>query len=176
MVAGGKLAHASQDRERGRHDGVKAHVVVQRSCIDLSIDSTSSQQRWEGGCEAQHACILGEVERFDAKPVASHDDPAVVALPEHEGKHAVKALDAAWPPGVISLENDLGVAVREEAVAFYLQLLTQTLKVVDAAIEDEGEPEFRGHHGLLGGRAEIEDTETTVAERNPILGEVARGI
>ena len=42
--------------------------------------------------------------------------PAAVPLPDDKGEHAVEVVDTGGTPGVVGLENDLGVALGEEAV------------------------------------------------------------
>ena len=70
---------------------------------------------------------------------------------------------------MIGLEDDLGVAVREETIALGLEFGPEFTEVVDAAVEDNAEPERRIDHRLLGGSGQIEDAEPAMAEGNPAL-------
>src|SRR4051794_2568129 len=70
---------------------------------------------------------------------------------------------------MVGLEDDLGVALGEEAIAHCLQLGTQLAKIVNAAIECDAEAQRRVDHRLLRSRREIEDAETAMAERNSTL-------
>ena len=65
-----------------------------------------------GRVEAKRsAAVFGIIQRLDAEPIAREHDTAGFALGNREREHAVEALDAARPPGVIGLEDDFGVAV-----------------------------------------------------------------
>src|SRR5262249_60252690 len=109
--------------------------------------------------------------RFAAEPVARQQDAAAVALPDREREHAEKALDAARPPGVVRLEDDLGVAFGEKAIALLLERAAQVAEIVDAAVEHDREAERRVEHRLLAGRLEVEDGKPPMAERDGALRE-----
>ena len=113
--------------------------------------------------------VLGEVQRLDAEPVAAEQHPAAVALDDREGEHALEAVDEAVAPVVVGLEQDLGVAVGEEAVAVADQLLPQLLVVVDAAVPGDGEAQVRVDHGLGARFGQVDDLQATMAERDPAL-------
>jgi hypothetical protein len=74
------------------------------------------------------------------------------------------------------LEDHLRVAAREEAVAEALQLLAQFLVIVDAAVEDEVEAEFRVHHRLGGTVRQIDDLEPLVAKADPAAHQLSARI
>src|SRR5262249_26295561 len=114
--------------------------------------------------------------RFAAEPVARQQDAAAVALPDREREHAEKALDAARPPGVVRLEDDLGVALGEEAIALLLERAAQVAEIVDAAVEHDREAERRIEHRLLAGRREVENAQPPVAERDRALREISGSI
>src|SRR5262249_55661828 len=86
------------------------------------------------------------------------------------------ALDAACAPGVVRLEDHLGVAFGEEAVALLLKCAAQAAEIVDAAVEHDREAERRIEHRLLAGRLEIENAQPPMAERDGALREEPGGI
>ena len=146
---------------------------MQRLAVDVGVDAAGGDDRRQGRGEAQTVLRVGEIERLDAEPVARQHDAAAVALPDREREHAVEALDTARAPGVIGLDDDLGVAFGEEAIALRFERAPQVAEIVDAAVEHDGEAERRIEHRLLAGRREIEDAQPAVAERDATLGEEA---
>jgi hypothetical protein len=92
--------------------------VVEGDRVYRGIQFTAGQKHRKGRGEAQAARTLREVERFDPEPVVAEHGASGVALDEAEGEHALQALDEALPPAVLGLQEDLGVAGREEAIAF----------------------------------------------------------
>ena len=142
---------------------------MQRDGVDAGVDAAACQQRGQGRGEADAGAILGDVQRFDAKPVTAEQHPAAVALDDREGEHALEVIDEAVAPAVVRLEKDLGVAVGEEPVAVAGQLTAQVLVVVDAAVPADGQAEFRIDHGLSPGLGQIDDFEAAVTQCNPAL-------
>jgi hypothetical protein len=180
-----QLADAGQDRARRRDDAVPHEPVVQRDRVDRRVDPAAGEQRGERGGEPQRAAALGEVERFLAQPVAPEQRAPARRVDEAEREHPLQALDEAVAPLAPCLEQHLGVARREEAVALADQLLAQLRVVVDDPVEHAGEPEVRVDHRLRAARREVDDRQATVRERDravrpgpgtvgPPLGELAR--
>ena len=164
-----KLAHALEDRHRRRHDGVPAHVMMQRRRIDRGIDIARGQERRQRRREAKPAGRFRIIERLDAEPIARQDHASGLALPDREGKHAVEALDAARAPFRVSFQDDLGVALREKAVALRLKFAAQFAVIVDAAVEDDCQPQLRIDHRLLRCGREIDDAQSAVTEGDTVL-------
>jgi hypothetical protein len=148
----GQLADAAQDRPRRGDDGVPGEVVVQRDGVDGGVDVPRLHERREGGGEPQPAGRLGEVQRLDAQPVAGEHHAPGVPLGDDEREHPVQVRDDVGAPVVVALEDHLGVAGGEEAVAVALELGAQLLVVVDAAVEDRGQAELVVDHRLAAGR------------------------
>ena len=113
--------------------------------------------------------VLGDVERFDAEPVASEQNPSAVALDDREREHSEQPVDEAVAPVVVGLEQHLGVAVGEEPVAVLGQLAAQVLVVVDAAVPRDGETEVGVDHRLCARLGQIDDLQPAMSERDPAL-------
>ena len=169
-----QLAHAGQQGERRRDHRVPAHVVVQCRGVDRRVDVAAGEQRRQRGREAQAPLVFRQVERLDPEAVARQREPPAVALEDREGEHAVETVDAVAPPGVKALEHHFRVAIGEEAVVEGFQLAPQFTVVVDAAVEDDGEPQARVGHRLLGGLREIDDAQPAMGQRDAALLEGAR--
>ena len=103
-------------------------------------------------------------------------DDAGVALGDREREHADEVVDAAGAPAVVGLEHHLGVRGREEAVAGGLQLLAQLLVVVDAAVEDQRQPEVAVDHRLRAARGQVDDRQPPVPERDRPVRDDAVGV
>lgn len=71
------------------------------------------------------------------------------------------------PPVVVGLQQHLGVAVREEAVALAGQLCAQCLVVVDAAVPADGQAQFGIGHRLGARLGQVDDLQPPVAQRHP---------
>ena len=120
--------------------------------------------------------VLGEIQRFDAEAVAAEQHPPAVALDDREGEHALEVVDEPVAPVVVALEQHLGVAGGEEAVAVADQVLPQFLVVVDAAVPGDGQPELRIDHRLGARLGQIDDLQATMTERDPALRPHARPV
>ena len=123
------------------------------------------------GAVGQH----GVVQRLHAEPVAREKQRLLGAVPERKGEHAAESIDAALPPALPGVHDDFGVAACLEDVPERLQLGDQRLIVVDLAIEDDDDIAILVVDRLLAGR-EIDDRETSVAERHPRLEMLAIAI
>ena len=113
---------------------MKGHVEVQGDGVDRRVDLAGGQQRRQAGGKPQPLGALAVIERLDPKPIASQHHPPGVTLMNGKGEHAVEPLDTVRPPGVIGLENHLGVAGAEELIALSFQLGPQLGIVVDRAV------------------------------------------
>jgi len=61
--------------------------------------------------------VLGQVQGLDTEAVPAEQHPAAVAFDDDEGEHSVQMADEVVAPAVVGLEQNLGVAGREEPVA-----------------------------------------------------------
>ncbi len=127
---------------------MERHVAGQRVEVDRPVGAPHVEQGGKGGSEPQALGGGVEVERLYPQPVPSEDHPATVPFSHREGEHAVEMLDTPRSPFPVCLEHHLGVGVGEEAVAERGELVTQRRIVVDAAVEDDGEPEIGVDHRL----------------------------
>jgi hypothetical protein len=143
--------------------------VVQRDGVDAGVDAAAGEQRGKRRCESNARGVLGDVQRLDAQPVAAQQYPPAVALDDRKGEHALEVIDEPVAPVVVALEQDLGVAGGEEAVAVADQVLPQFLVVVDAAVPGDRQPQLRVDHGLGARLGQVDDLQATVTERDSAL-------
>ncbi len=80
----------------------------------------------------------------------------------------MEAIDTADAPGVVTFQDDLGVALGEKTIAQGAQFGAQLLVVVDAAVEHDAQTECIVHHRLLGMFGEVDDLEAAVRGRQMV--------
>ncbi len=148
---------------------VKTQIIVECDWVDAGIDIAGCEQGGEGRGKAEASTFVRIIKRLDAETVAREHHAPAFAFCNRESEHALEALDAARPPGVVTFQNDFGVAVREEAITFALEFASQLAEIVDAAVERDCESEFAIDHRLVGRGTQIENAQTPVAERNIAL-------
>ena len=159
-----ELAHSVEDGPGRRHHRVPAEVMVQRHRVDRRIDAAAGEQRGQRRGEAQAVRAVSEVERLDPEAIAAEQGAAAAGVYEAEREHPDEPGDEAVAPAVPRLQQDLGVARREEAVAVAGQLLTQLGVVVDAAVEHGDETELRVDHRLRAAGREVDHGQAPVGE------------
>ena len=155
---------------------MEREVVVQRDRVDAGVDAAAGQQRGQRRREAHAVRVLGDVEGFDAEPVAPEQHPTAVPLDDGEGEHPVQPVDEPVAPPVVGLEQHLGVGGGEEAVAVSGQFAPQILVVVDAAVPGDGQTQVGVDHRLRAGLGQVDDLQAAVAECDPALRPHARRI
>ena len=127
------------------------------------------EHRLQLGAEQEGAVIEQRVvQRLDAQPVARQEQGLAVAVPEREGEHAAKAVDAGLAPGLPGVDDDFGVAAGVEHVAERLQLRDQFLVVVDLAVEDDAHAVVFVVERLLAG-GQVDDRQAPVPQADARL-------
>jgi hypothetical protein len=149
---------------------------VQRHAVDRRVDVAGGEQGGQRRGEPDPAGDLGDVERLDAQPVAGEHETSGPALVQREREHPVEVVDAPCTPPVVGLEDHLRVRVRTEPVTDRLELRPQLPVVVDAPVEDDGEPELVVQHGLCPGLRQIDDLESVMEQRERALLPGARAV
>src|SRR3989449_6230230 len=85
-----------QERDDGLVVGSRVHTGERKQRLDLR-------------CKDERAGRHGIVEGLDAQSIAGAEQPAPRAVPDGEGKHAVEAGEAAFPPMAVGLQQHFGV-------------------------------------------------------------------
>ena len=116
------------------------------------------------------------VQGFDAHPVPCQEDRSGIAFPDRKSEHPVEVTDAVGSPGMIGLENDLGIAAGEKTVAESEKFVLQLGVVVHCAVIHYAQTELAVDHGLLGVLGQIDDLEAAVAGGDSSLGIYSPGI
>ena len=110
------------------------------------------------------------IKRLDAEPVAGQRQPPRRPVPQGKGEHAFgpfqqRAYSVAGAP----LDQQFGIGMAAPANPGGLQLPGQFGGVVQLSIVDEDEAAASRDHRLGARRAEIDDGQAAVAERQPDL-------
>ncbi|MNC31745.1 hypothetical protein D3C75_800770 [compost metagenome] len=174
--AGLQLLHIGQQGAWCRYHGVEVQVVVEGHGVEHRVDVAALEQCRQGRGKAQALAVARQVQGFDAQAVAGQEQALVVALPDGQGKHAVELGQQRRAPGVVALEQHLGVAVGPEAVAQGLQLLAQFGEVVDGAVESQRQAQGVVDHRLGRAVGQVHDFQAPVAEGDRALAMEAPGI
>ncbi|MCY1416702.1 hypothetical protein D9M71_322180 [compost metagenome] len=119
---------------------------------------------------------MGQVKGLDPEAVAGQEQLLAVALPDGQGKHAVEPGQQVGTPGVVALEQHLGVAVAVEGIAEGFQLAAQFREVVDGAIEGQGQAQLRVAHGLRRTIGQVHDFQAAMAQGKWALAMEAPGV
>src|SRR6266849_6200297 len=99
--------------------------------VQRTRDGRMTEQRLRLRGEEKEGAALPVVERLLAEAIPREQQPPLAAVPEGEGEHTPKLLDARRPERLVGLQDDLGVALRPEGVPLRLQRGAQVTEVVD---------------------------------------------
>src|SRR5690606_27920665 len=122
-------------------------------------------------CEAEAAARFAIVQRLDAQAITPEHDLARLAVRDRKREHTIEPLYEGWTPGVIRLEQHLGVTVREEPVTSSFELLAELDVVVDRAVVDDHQPQLGVDHRLPRLGAQVDDAEAPMSESDVIVGD-----
>jgi hypothetical protein len=96
--------------------------------------------------------MLQNVERLDARVVASQQQSPLGHVVESQREHAVERRQGIDAVQRQCLQDDLGISRRPEVDAPRLEGRANLAKVVELSVEDERMPPIGSQHGLLAGR------------------------
>ncbi len=161
---------------RWRRHVEQRQIGVERLGTPGVVDGRVLKNRFDLGTEDQAA--VGQprvVERLDADSIARQEQPLPRRVPYRKREHAAKALDARIAPFLVSVDDDLGVGMRPEAMPAALELGPQRREVVDLAVEDDQ------HRAVLVGErlltsGDIDDAQAAVGEPDAFTDEEAVGV
>ena len=147
--------------------------MVQRVAVEFGVNVAAVEQRTNRRREPQPSRCFGHIQRFDAEPVARECDHAGFSVDDRECEHALEVAYAIGSPPVEGLDHHFAVRARKEMVANVFQFLAQIPVVVDAAVEDQGEPEVAVYHRLSAADRQVDDRQPPVAEGDGPVGDDA---
>src|ERR1700692_689870 len=101
-----------------------------------------SEDGFDFGAEEQQIAVKSIVERLYPQPIASQEQDPFGAVPDREGKHSAQMFDALPPIFLVEMNDSFGVAPSSILMAAGLEILAQSLVVIDFAIEDDPNTAF----------------------------------
>jgi len=161
---------ACQQGARRRHHGVEVQVVIERYRIEDRVDIAALEQRRQCRGKAQALTGARQVQGFYAETVTGDEQALGVAFPDGEGEHAIELGQQRFAPGVVTLEQHFGVTTGIEGVAKGFQLFTQFRKVINRAVERQGQAQLGVDHRLGGAVRQVHDFQASMAQGNRPLG------
>ena len=160
-----------------RREGIaEGEVGLEGGWIEITRDVGVAQDGFEFAAEQESTDRFGVEERFLANPVAGEEGPTAARIPDAEGEHAGKAVDAIVPVFLVEMEDHFGVGVGAEPMAGGLEAGTQVEGVVDLSVEDDPDGVVLVRHRLLAtgevddGKALHADGDAVVDERTILVG------
>ena len=95
-------------------------IVKHRPVADRGLDSRQDQQALDLGGEGQAIPDLPIKERLDAQAVPGQKQLPLPPVPDGQGKHAVEMPDDLRTPGLVTVDDDLGVGGSSENMPLLL--------------------------------------------------------
>src|SRR5207244_5585600 len=105
-----------------------------------------------------------EIEGFDAEAVAAGDEQVPGSVIEQERELASQLVEAAEAELPVKMDDDLGVTLRFEMVAFRLERASDPFEIVNLAIANEDDIAVFALNRLGAGR-QVDDRQSGVRER-----------
>src|SRR3546814_6970018 len=88
------------------------------------------------------------MKRLYPQPVAHQPERLGGGIEKGEGEHAIEPVHALRSPLPPSMQDDFGIAVRAEYMAFGLQLRSDRRVIINLALEGKGKRALVGQHRL----------------------------
>ena len=123
------------------------------------------EQRLKFGSEVKLAVSFGEIQRLDAKTVASQHQSPVEMRPQRHREHTSQAGKTFGVPLDERMEQDFRISAGAEPVSQALQLASQLPVVVDFSVESDGHAAILSGHRLVA-RRDVENRQTRRAQRD----------
>jgi hypothetical protein len=145
-----------------------SQVQRQRAAIDHSTKTRMTTQGLQLGAEEQRAARVTVVQRLYAQTISHEVQDAQLSIPHGKREHADEARYSCFdPPSVAGRQQHF--AVRATAIhrrhAASVEFSPDPGKIVNFAVEGQRVAAARRGHRLMTRRREIDDGQTTKADR-----------
>ncbi len=138
---------------------------IETGGVEFRCDETACENGLHLGPKYEAIRETREIERLDSEPVARRDELLLCLVVEQESELAPQMLKAAKTIFLIEIKDDLGIALRPEAIAFALERNPDSFEIVNLAIRCKDEAPILAFQRLCPGR-EINDGKTRVSKRD----------
>ena len=149
-------------------DVLVAHVVGEPVGVDLPFKGRVFQEGFDLGAVEEVAVLFVVVEGLDAEDVPGAEKGLGGLVPDDEGEHAPELLEKLLAVLLVAVEEDFGVGVGLENVAFFQQVLPQVPVVVNFAVEGQDFGAVLIQDGLAAA-VQVDDGKTAEAHGDAIV-------
>src|SRR6185436_1924721 len=108
-------------------------------------------------------------QRLLAETIARQHQLLAPVVPQRDREHAVELARKLITHLLVEVNDDLGVALRREAVPLLFEALAQLLEVVDLAVLDGPDRSVLVAHRLMA-TGDVDDAQPAVAQDRARLG------
>ena len=88
-------------------------------------------------------------------------------VPQGEGPHSIKPLEAFGSPFSVGVEDDFGVGLGLERVSQRFEFFANFEVIVDFPVKSDAERLVLGLHGLIAERRKVQDGQPPVSQPEP---------
>jgi hypothetical protein len=167
-VTGLELEDAGEDGP-GRHRRPEGEGLIEPDRIEGARQRrVASEQRLDLAGEDDPAPVLGVVKRPHPQPIAGQRQSPAARVPQPDGELSVEPRERLLAPGLVGVDDHLGVAGRPEGVPQRLQFGAQLAVVEDLAVERHPQRAVLVAQRLLAGR-EVDDRQPGVGQPGPLV-------
>ncbi len=154
-------------RSRYKREIVKESFFIDRASLIRILKKCFYLRR-----ERDPSVMNAVIERLDADAVANKPEAARLRIPQRNGKHAAKFLQAIDAPFFKGVQDDLGVGVIRfpAAVPQFFELAPDLRVVVNLTVKDDLERAIPVAHRLGGGIGEVNDGKPAMRQSHSAVG------
>ena len=170
-MPGLELVDLLEPRARPR-DIAQREIEVERFRIERARHAGHLKQRLDLGGEDEEVLVAVVVERLDAQPVASQEEPPLAPVPDGEGEHPAQPFDARLAELLVGVNDRLGIGARPKTVAARREIAREVGEVVDLAVEHDHARLVLVVNGLLPA-GQVDDAQPPMPEADAPFEEEA---
>src|SRR5690606_2227288 len=122
---------------RMRNELIEKELIESRR-VHAARDAVEREEAFDLRCERETTALLEIEERLLPEAVASSEQAVLVAIPNDEGEHPAKPIDAPLALLLPEMDDDLAVAPRPKSMPARLEVGAKRAVVVDLAVADDG--------------------------------------
>ena len=173
-----EVLEQGRSRREGPHpleQGVRfRHITPEKKTrvsggLGAGIHGAAGQQGLNLGGEPEGFAVIGVVQGLDAKGIPAQKQAFPDIVPDGKGIHAPQPVHHGLAGFPVEMEQDLGITVGLEVIPPALQPVPQFPIIINFAVEYHPEGLIGSSHGLGPGRAQINNRETAVGQRQALI-------
>ena len=162
VMARRQLGDALEHRQRVRHVLV-GQVMMQRFERELARHAAGLEDGLDLRREEDAVLLDAVAERLLPDPVAREEQRPRARVPDREGEHPAKILQAVRALLLVEVEDDFRVGVGAELVSLRDERRAQFLEIVDLAVEDDPDRAVLVRERLMS-LGQVNDAQPAMAE------------